>query len=153
MIKVTSPAFDEGQHIPAKYTCEGEDVSPPLRWGNVPTDTRNIAIICDDPDAPGGTFTHWVLYGLPGTARELPEGIATQETLSFGSKQGASDFPGRVGYGGPCPPAGKTHHYYFHVYALDAALTLRPGATKEDLLSAMTGHVLAEGQLMGTYKK
>jgi Raf kinase inhibitor-like YbhB/YbcL family protein len=152
MIKVISPAFQDGQAIPAKYARDGEDVSPPLHWTNVPKDARNIAVICEDPDAPTGTFTHWVLYGLPGTVCDLPTGIATQETLSFGGKQGVNDFGG-VGYNGPHPPAGKTHHYVFKVYALDTVLPLRPNATKKDVLSAMDGHILAQGQLTGTYKK
>ncbi len=150
-IKITSSAFAESGMIPPKYTCDGQDVSPPLRWGSVPEGTRSIALICDDPDAPMGTFVHWVLYNLPAEARELPEGVPVQETLPNGARQGTSDF-GTTGYGGPCPPGG-THRYFFKIYALDAPVELSAGATKAELLGAMEGHILAQGQLMGKYRR
>jgi hypothetical protein len=150
-IKITSPAFEQEGLIPAQYTCDGEDVSPPLQWEGVPAGTESITLICDDPDAPMGTFVHWVLYDLPADVRELPESMPADATLSNGAKQGTSDF-GRTGYGGPCPPGG-THRYFFKLYALDTATSLSPGATKAELLKAMEGHILAQGQLMGKYAR
>lgn len=151
-LTVNSSAFREGQPIPAKYTCQGEDVSPPLEWSVPPEGTQSLALICDDPDAPVGTWVHWVLYGLPPGTRNLPEHVPARETLPDGSRQGVNDFR-RVGYGGPCPPPGKAHRYYFKVYALDTSVALPPRATKAQLLQAITGHILAEGQLMGTYQR
>ncbi len=150
-IKITSSAFEESGMIPAKYTCDGADVSPPLKWDAVPEGTKSIALISDDPDAPVGTWVHWVIFGLPADTRELAENITPDKTLPNGAKQGTSDF-GRIGYGGPCPPSG-THRYFFKIYALDAELALEAGARKRDLLRAMEGHILAEGQLMGKYKR
>ncbi len=146
-MKVTSSAFQAGQAIPTKYTCEGEDISPPLQWSGVPAGAKSFALICDDPDAPVGTWVHWVLYDLPVTTT-----VPASETLSFGAKQGTNDFK-RIGYGGPCPPPGKPHHYYFRLYALDADLLLKPGASKQELLRAMDGHILAEAQLSGIYQR
>jgi len=150
-MKITSSAFEEGEMIPKKYTCDDVDISPPLKWSNVPEGAKTIALICDDPDAPVGTWVHWVLYNLPASITELPENIPPEKTLSNGAKQGTSDF-GRIGYGGPCPPGG-THRYYFKIYALDKELDLEPGATKSELLEAMEGSILSEGQLMGRYKR
>ena len=152
-IQVTSSAFTEGASIPKRYTCEGQDTSPDLKWSGLPPSIRSIALISDDPDAPGTTWVHWVLYGLPPDTTELAEAVAATEELSSGAKQGTNDF-GRIGYGGPCPPKGHgPHRYYFKVYALDAEVDLKPGATKSDLLGAMKGHIIAEGQLMGTYER
>ena len=152
-IEVTSSTFKEGASIPVKHTCDGENTSPPLNWSGVPQDARSIALISDDPDAPGGTWVHWVLYGLPPDVKELTEGVPKTDELASGARQGTTDFM-RTGYGGPCPPAGHgVHRYYFKVYALDTSLGLDAGATKRDLLSAMKGHILAEGQLMGTYER
>lgn len=150
-IQVTSSAFTEGGSIPSKYTCDGANVSPPLKWTSIPDATKSIALISDDPDAPRGTWVHWVVYDLPASLRELPEAVPPDKTLANGGKQGTNDF-GKIGYGGPCPPSG-THRYFFKVYALDKALGLAPGATKAQLLKAMEGHVLAEGQLMGKYAR
>ena len=150
ILELTSPAFAEGQAIPVKHTCDGSDVSPALEWAGAPPGTRSYALIADDPDAPMGTWVHWVLYGLPGTTTSLPENVVASEMLSGGARQGLTDFR-RVGYGGPCPPPGKPHRYFFKLYALDTELALKPRATKAELVSAMTGHVLAEGTLMGTY--
>jgi len=150
-IKLVSSAFQEGGMIPADYTCDGRDISPPLSWSGVPEKAVTLALICDDPDAPLGTWVHWVLYNLPASVRELPAGVPPDERLANGAVQGRNDFR-RLGYGGPCPPGG-THRYYFKLYALDKALDLKPGATKKELLKAMEGHVLAEGQLMGRYKR
>lgn len=150
-IKVTSSAFAEGALIPAKYTCDGEDISPPLQWDAVPDETKTIALISDDPDAPMGTWVHWVLFNLPAETAELQENIPPVETLPNGAKQGTSDF-GRIGYGGPCPPSG-THRYFFKIYALDTEIDLPAGAVKAQLVKAMEGHILAQGQLMEKYKR
>jgi len=152
MFELKSPAFMEGSPIPQKYTCDGPDASVPLRWTEPPAQTKKFALIADDPDAPVGTWVHWVLYDLPGDSRELPEGVSTQEVLSGGAKQGMNDFR-TVGYGGPCPPRGMVHRYLFKLYALDQATGLSPKATKQQLLQAMKGHILAEVQLMGRYKR
>lgn len=151
-IEVTSTAFKAGETIPKQYTGDGEDQSPLLRWSEPPSGTKSLALICDDPDAPRGTWVHWVLFNRPAQARELAEGVPTTETLGNGAKQGKNDF-GNIGYGGPAPPKGKPHRYFFKLYALDAALDLSAGATKAELEKAMKGHILAEGQLMGTYKR
>jgi len=153
---ITSPAFSEGGAIPRVNTCDGKDVSPPLAWSGVPEAARSLALICDDPDAPGGTYTHWVLSHLPPSLAGLPEGIPPQESVDLGSggevaHQGKNDF-GKFGYGGPCPPGG-THRYFFRLYALDTSPDPSAGETKERLLGAMKGHVLAEGRLMGTYAR
>ena len=150
-IKVTSSGFEDGGLIPAKYTCDGADISPPLGWEGVPEGTKSIALISDDPDAPMGTWVHWVLFNLPGQTRELAENIPHDRTLPSGAKQGTTDFR-RVGYGGPCPPSG-THRYFFKLYALDAEIALTAGANKAQLLKAMQGHILAQGQLIGKYKR
>ncbi len=150
-IKITSSAFEDGGMIPAKYTCDGADVSPPLQWDAVPEGTKSIALICDDPDAPMGTWVHWVLFNLLAEARELAENIPAEETLPNGAMQGVSDF-GRIGYGGPCPPGG-THRYFFKVYALDTKVDLQAGTDKRQLLKAMEGHILEQGQLIGEYKR
>jgi Raf kinase inhibitor-like YbhB/YbcL family protein len=150
-IKITSSAFEDGGLIPAKYTCDGADVSPPLQWDAVPEGTKSIALICDDPDAPMGTWVHWVIFGLPADIRELAEDVPPDKTLPNGARQGTSDF-GRIGYGGPCPPSG-THRYFFKIYALDRELDLPAGARKRDLLKAMEGHIVGQGELIGKYKR
>jgi Raf kinase inhibitor-like YbhB/YbcL family protein len=149
-IELTSPAFQPGTTIPKPYTGDGADRSPPLRWSEPPTGTKSLALICDDPDAPRGTWVHWVLFNLPATARELEEGVPAKDILDNGAKQGKNDF-GKISYGGPAPPRGKPHRYFFKLYALDTPLNLPAGATKAQLEKAMQGHMLAEGQLMGTY--
>ncbi len=152
-IQLTSPAFKEGQPIPPRYTCKGEDISPALAWDAVPEGTKSLALIMDDPDAPRGIWVHWVLWNLPPDALALPEAIPPNATLDNGAKQGLNDFP-VIGYRGPCPPPGKPHRYYFKLCALDAPLGLKEGvARKADLVAAMKGHVLAEGQLMGTFAR
>jgi Raf kinase inhibitor-like YbhB/YbcL family protein len=150
-IQITSSAFEDGGLIPARYTCDGEDVSPPLQWAGVPEGVRSIALICDDPDAPMGTFVHWVLFNLPAVTKELAEDVPADKTLPNGARQGITDF-GRIGYGGPCPPSG-THRYFFKIYALDAEIALKAGASKRELLKAMEGHILAQGQLVGKYRR
>ncbi len=149
-IDLTSPAFSEGETIPRQYTADGKNVSPALAWTDPPEGTQRFALICDDPDAPRGTWVHWVLYNLPADARGLDEGVPPQGELPSGARQGKNDF-GKIGYGGPAPPRGKPHRYFFRLYALDAPLDLAAGATRAQLQAALQGHVLAEGQLMGTY--
>ena len=152
-MQVTSTAFQEGQAIPKKYTGDGDDVSPPLQWSGAPAGTKAFALICDDPDAPRAEpWVHWVLYDLPGDVHELPEAVPTSGSSPRGGAQGRNDF-GNPGYGGPAPPRGKPHRYYFKIYGLDAPLGLKAGATKNQVEQAMKGHLLAEGQLMGTYKR
>lgn len=150
-LTVTSFAFKEGEAIPAQYTCEGRDASPPLAWTDPPDGTKSFALISDDPDAPMKTWVHWVLYDLPASIRSLPQGMPVDAQLPDGSRQGVTDF-GRTGYGGPCPPSG-THRYYFKLYALDTTLSLSAQATKAHVEAAMKGHVLAQAQLMGTYRR
>jgi Raf kinase inhibitor-like YbhB/YbcL family protein len=151
-LTLTSPAFKDGQPIPQKFTCQGADVSPALQWTAAPPSTKSLVLICDDPDAPAGTWVHWVLYNLPPRATGLPEGVPTAETLNNGARQGVNDFK-RLGYGGPCPPPGGPHRYFFKLYAVAADVPLKPRATKAEVLRAIAGHVLAEGQLMGTYQR
>jgi Raf kinase inhibitor-like YbhB/YbcL family protein len=148
---LSSTAFADGQAIPEKYTCHGQDISPPLQWSGAPSQTKSIALTCEDPDAPSGTFTHWVIFDVPAAAAGLSENVPKTATEPDGSEQGKNSF-GNVGYNGPCPPGGKTHHYIFKVYALDAAVTLDSGAGKEELLNAINGHILAQGELTGTYQ-
>jgi len=150
-MEIISSAFSDGVMIPQKYTCDDNDISPPLEWSLAPDGTKTFALICDDPDAPMGTWVHWVLFNLPGNINELSENIPPVEVLTNGAKQGKNDF-GKIGYGGPCPPGG-THRYFFKVYALDVELNVEAGITKSDLLKAMDGHILSEGQLMGRYKR
>jgi Raf kinase inhibitor-like YbhB/YbcL family protein len=151
-LTVTCSAFRQGEPIPRHYTGDGMDVSPPLTWTEPPPGTKSFALICDDPDAPRGTWVHWVLYDLPPTCRRLPEAVPADPDLDDGSHQGTTDF-GYVGYGGPAPPRGNAHRYFFKLYALDTELGLSSGAKKADVVAAMEGHVLAEGQVMGTYQR
>ena len=151
-LKITSSSFQAGQPIPAEYTCEGADISPALRWSGVPASAKTIALICEDPDAPAGIWTHWVLYNLPAGIMELAEKTPTTPSLPPDARQGTNDFK-RTGYSGPCPPAGKPHRYFFKIYALDIAVTLNPGANRQELLHAMEGHVVAAGQITGTYRR
>jgi Raf kinase inhibitor-like YbhB/YbcL family protein len=150
-LTVESSAFQNGGMIPSKYTCDGRDISPPLSWSAGPGGTESYAIIADDPDAPVGTWVHWVMYDIPPDVTSLPEEVPASRTLDNGAAQGKNDFR-RFGYGGPCPPGG-THRYYFKVYALDTVLQKGPGLSKKELLSIMDGHVLAQGELMGKYSR
>jgi Raf kinase inhibitor-like YbhB/YbcL family protein len=151
-MQVSSSAFKEGETIPKEYTGDGGDASPPLQWSDPPAGTQSCAVICEDPDAPRGLWVHWVMFNLPADTRRVEEGQPTHNKLASGALQGKNDF-GKPGYGGPAPPRGKPHRYYFKVYALDTALDLPAGATRADLLAAMKGHVLGEGQLMGRYAR
>lgn len=150
--ELKSSAFQAGGDIPRKYTCDANDVSPQLSWSNAPAGTRAFALIADDPDAPAGTWVHWVIYDLPADTRELAEGVPTTEALTNGAKQGLNDFR-KVGYGGPCPPEGRPHRYFFKLYALDAATGLKPRASKQQLLNAIKNHVLGEAEIIGRYKR
>lgn len=147
-----SSAFGDGQFIPKRHTCEGEDLSPPLRWSGVSPAAKSLALICDDPDAPSRIWVHWVIYDIPPTFAGLTEGVPPTEVTADGAKQGKNDFR-RTGYSGPCPPPGKLHRYHFKIFALDIEPGLPVGATKDDLLKAMEGHVLAEGLLTGLFKR
>ncbi len=151
-MKLHSTAFEEGGPIPAEYTCDGADVSPPLSWSGAPEGTRAFALICDDPDAPAGTWLHWTIWNIPGDRTSLPKGVSKAEHVLDGARQGRNDFR-KIGYGGPCPPPGPAHRYYFRLYALNAPLDLPAGATRAQLESAMKGHVLATATLMGRYQR
>lgn len=150
-LRVESTAFPHGEPIPAQYTADGRDVSPALSWSGVPPGAKGLALVCEDPDAPRGNWVHWVLYDIPPSATSLPEAVAARESVAGGGTHGKNDF-GRLGYGGPAPPSG-THRYFFRLYALDRLLSLAPGATVKQLRHAMEGHVLAQGELMGTYSR
>jgi Raf kinase inhibitor-like YbhB/YbcL family protein len=149
-MQVTSSAFIEGGMIPARYTADGQDISPPLQFSDIPTQTKSLAIISDDPDAPMGTWVHWVVWNLP-PQKDIPENMPPIPQSPDGIRQGTTDF-GKIGWGGPAPPSG-THRYYFRVYALDCTLELKAGARRFDVEKAMKGHILAEGCLMGKYKR
>ena len=148
---LASVAFQNGQPIPSKYTCDGDNISAPLQWADITANTKSFALIMDDPDAPSGTYVHWVIYNLPATARALAENTPPDATLKDGSLNGQNSSR-RSGYTGPCPPNGK-HRYFFKLYALDTVLALKPGATKDQLLAAMKGHILGQAELMGTYQR
>lgn len=151
-LELESSAFVHAGRVPQKFTCEGEDVSPPLSWRGAPPGTKSFAMICDDPDAPMGTWVHWVIYNMPAESSGLPEGVPRADSLSDGARQGYTDFQ-RTGYGGPCPPPGKPHRYFFKLYALDCKLSVKGKATKEGVLAAMEGHVLGQATLMGLYER
>jgi Raf kinase inhibitor-like YbhB/YbcL family protein len=150
-IKISSPAFQEEGTIPERYTCDGDGISPPLSWEAIPEGTQSLALIVDDPDAPGGTFVHWVLYDLPADLEGLPENLPPGKGFPIGGTEGINST-NKTGYVPPCPPSG-THRYFFKVYALDQMLNLPAGETKDRLLEAMEGHILGQGQLMGRYKR
>jgi len=150
-IILESPAFKENDIIPSKFTCDGKDISPPLSWSNLPNGSKSIVLIFDDPDAPVGTWVHWVIYNIPPDSNNLEENVPKDRELKNGAKQGRNDF-GKIGYGGPCPPEG-THRYYFKLYAIDTILDLKTGTNKEKLENAMKGHIIAKAQLIGKYKR
>ncbi len=151
-LTLSSNSFHTGGQIPKKFTCDGADQSPALAWSDAPQGTRTFALIGDDPDAPAGTWVHWVIYDIPAQTHSLPEAVEKKDTLTGGGRQGLNDFH-RVGYGGPCPPPGKPHRYFFKLYALDTELNLKAGATKKELEQAMRGHILAQCELIGQYKR
>ncbi|HJR59986.1 MAG TPA: YbhB/YbcL family Raf kinase inhibitor-like protein [Vicinamibacterales bacterium] len=150
-MKITSSAFTDKGEIPRKFTCDGDDISPPIEWSDVPADAKTVALICDDPDAPKQDFTHWVVFDRPPTARPLPEHLPAEPELPNGGRQGKNDF-GKVGYGGPCPPSG-THRYRFTLYALDTELGVPPSSSRKDVETAMKGHVLQTAQLTAVYTR
>jgi Raf kinase inhibitor-like YbhB/YbcL family protein len=164
-IQLRSPAFADGGMIPRAFTCDGADRSPPLEWSGVPAAARSLTLVCDDPDAPSGSWSHWVVYNLSPRIKALREGVPPEESLPAAvtdgtepagttipkARQGRNDFD-RIGYGGPCPPSG-THRYFFRLYALDNELVLGSTATRADLLKAIKGHILAEGRLVGKYQR
>ena len=150
-MELTSSAFRQAEPVPSRYTCDGDDLSPPLQWTGAPPGAQSFALIADDPDAPRGTWVHWVVYNLPPSMQQLPEAVPSDAQWADGTRQGRTDF-GRTGYGGPCPPSG-THRYVFTLYALDAMLSLAPGATAQQLEAAMQGRILAHAQFMGTYRR
>lgn len=149
-LNLRSPDFPSGEMIPKQFTCDGADNSPAFEWSDPPAGTQSFAFLADDPDAPAGTWVHWVLFDLPASVRALQQNVPRKEELADGSRQGRNDF-GKIGYGGPCPPAGAPHRYFFKIYALDTKLNLKPGATKKDVERAKQGRVLAEGEWMGRY--
>jgi hypothetical protein len=152
-LAISSGSFANGGYIPKKFTCDGADVSPELSWTNPPAGTRSFALIADDPGAPVGTWTHWVIFDLPSTTRSLPEGVSNiMDKLPDGGRQGLNDF-GKIVYGGPCPPPGQAHRYFFKLYALDRKLGLEPGSTRVRLEQAMQSHVLNEADWMGKYRR
>ncbi len=150
-MRLLSPAFKDKSEIPTKFTCDGEDISPPLMIKNVPKEAKSLALIMDDPDAPMGTFVHWVVYDIDPSTTLIEENQPHTPTILNGAKQGKNDFP-KIGYGGPCPPNGR-HRYFFKLYALDAKLDLDPGLTKEELLKHIQRHVIAQSVFMGTYER
>ena len=149
--QMTSAAFQNGGQIPKKFACDGQDDSPALSWTDPPAGTKSLALIVDDPDAPAGTWVHWVLYDLPSGTRQLPEGVAKDYELADGARQGHNDF-GEIGYNGPCPPRGVAHRYFFKLYALDSKIGLKPGATKRDVERAMKGNILAQAEIIGKFQ-
>ena len=153
LMTLTSSAYSEGSPIPVQYTCDGANLSPPLNWADLPEAAQSLSLIADDPDAPDGTFVHWVIYDIPATETGLAEGLPNQGTLSNGARQGQNSF-GNIGYDGPCPPPGDApHRYFFKLSALDTVLNLVPGASKAEIENAMTGHILGETRLIGTYDR
>jgi hypothetical protein len=151
-IELKTTSFTPGGFIPKRYTCEAADVSPALSWADPPSGTQSFALIEDDPDAPSGTFVHWVVYDLPAAYRNLPEALSGNSQMPDGVKQGTNDFS-RTGYSGPCPPRGNPHRYFIRLYALDAILNLRPAARRKELDAAMQGHILAQAELMGRFQR
>lgn len=152
MLPLNSKAFQHEENIPVEYTCQGEDISPPLAWTEPPKGTQSYALIVDDPDAPDNVFTHWLVYNIPASVTELSEGLSTDAELPSGALQGKNDF-GNTGYGGPCPPPGSPHRYRFNLYALDRTLDLEPATSKTQLLAAIEGHILEQYELTGLYQR
>jgi Raf kinase inhibitor-like YbhB/YbcL family protein len=148
---LSTTAFPDGGFISKKFTCDGTDISPALAWTEPPAGTKSFSLIVDDPDAPAGTWVHWVLYDLPGDARKLEEGVAKDLQLPDGARQGRNNF-GKIGYDGPCPAKGGPHRYFFKLYALDRKVNLKAGATKAQLERAMKGHILAEAEVVGQFQ-
>lgn len=151
-LAIKATAFANGGEIPKKYTCSGADVSPALVWNGVPSGAHSLALIVDDPDAPGGTWTHWLVWNMPVSLKALQEDVPAREVFENGACQGRNDFH-RIGYGGPCPPPGKAHRYFFKLHAIDTRLDLKAGASRKDLDRALKGHIMAQAEWMGTYMR
>jgi Raf kinase inhibitor-like YbhB/YbcL family protein len=151
-LQLTSTAFSPGQPIPPEHTCDGKNISPPLKWTGAPAGTKSFVLIVEDPDAAAGVFAHWVVFDLAATTTELPGNITKAQPIDGKARQGVNDFK-NAGYGGPCPPAGKLHRYVFKIHALDTFLDLKPTATKREVEAAMIRHVLSQGQLIGIYQR
>jgi Raf kinase inhibitor-like YbhB/YbcL family protein len=147
-----TPDFANGADIPKPFTCSGEDRSPALDWSDVPPGTKTFTLIVDDPDAPVGTWVHWVIFNIPGSAHSLAGGVNKKEQLADGTRQGRNDFR-KIGYNGPCPPPGKAHRYFFKLYALDSDLKIAAGASKSDVEKAMEGHTLGHTEWMGHFRR
>jgi len=152
ILTVTSKTVTDGKPVPTNHTGDGKDASPALSWSKVPATAKSIAITCEDPDAPGGTWFHWILFNLPPGTTSLKEGLEKKPTLPDGSGQGTNDF-GKVGYNGPAPPKGAEHHYHYKIFALDNKLNLKPGCDKKQFYEALSGHVVGRGKLTGLYKR
>ncbi|MFW5691466.1 MAG: YbhB/YbcL family Raf kinase inhibitor-like protein [Chloroflexota bacterium] len=151
-LTLKSTAFEPNQAIPARYTCDGENISPPLNWQGMPPNVESFALICEDPDAPSGTFSHWVVYNLGPDVTSLPQGVPTSREIDGGAMQGTNGFE-NIGYGGPCPPQGPAHHYHFRLFALDSMLELAPSTTRQQMLSAIRPYIIEEAELVGTYQR
>jgi len=151
-LDIKSDAFANKGYIPDRYTCDAKNFSPALSWSDVPANAKSFVIVCDDLDAPFGTWVHWVVFNIPADMSGLKENISDQELFSSGIVRGENDFK-KLGYGGPCPPKGKPHRYFFKLYALDATLSLEEGATKKDIINSMKGHILAEAKIVGLYQR
>ncbi len=151
-MKLNSPAFSKGEFIPKAYSCQGQDISPPLTWTDVPAKTCALALVCDDPDAPMGTWDHWVIYNIPAEQESLPKNVAKEEITPQGFSQGKNSW-GNIGYGGPCPPGGSAHRYFFKLYALDETLDFKPGLSKNQLLKKIEDHIIETAELMGKFAR
>ena len=151
-LMIKSSAFNNGDTIPDKYTCRGKNISPPIFWEDIPDNTASFAIICEDPDAPGGMWSHWVIYNILEGTTKLTEGVPPYDEIDNGAKQGMTDF-GRIGYGGPAAPPGPAHRYFFRLYALDKILEVESGLTRAELLKTMDGHIIEEAEIMGKFKR
>ncbi len=151
MINIRSNAFENGEKLPKKFTCDGENISPDLVWDNIPEHTISFAVICEDPDAPAGLFTHWIIFNIPANLSELPENIDKKEKIQNGIIQGITTS-GFTGYSGPCPPEGPAHRYFFKIYALDKTLNISPPVKRDEFLKAINENILDEGQLIGKYR-
>lgn len=150
-LEIKSSVFENEGMIPKKFTCDGEDISPELTWDGAPENTKSFALVCDDPDAPVGTFVHWVIFNIPSDVSKLSENTPNTKMLENGAKQGKNNF-GKIGYGGPCPP-GETHRYYFKLYAIDQNVDLDPGISKDQLLEEIKDNIIDEAELMGKYAR
>jgi len=151
-LEIKSDVFEKKGYIPVRYTCDAQNFSPPLSWADAPSSAKSFVLICDDPDAPFQTWVHWVVFNIPADVTGFKENITVEELISAGIIQGVNDF-GKIGYGGPCPPQGKPHRYFFKLYALDVNLPLEEGATKKEVIAAMQGHIAAEAKIVGLYQR